>query len=35
VEGDPILGIPGVAMSDLNGGKVGPMVTVEIGDGKL
>jgi hypothetical protein len=35
MESDPILGIPGIAMSDLNGREVGPVVTVEIGDGKL
>jgi hypothetical protein len=35
LEGDPILCIPGAAVSDLNGGEVGPIVTIEISDGKL
>ncbi len=35
LEGDPIVCIPGAALSDLNGGEVRPIVTIEIGDGKL
>ena len=35
MKGDPILGILEVAMSNLNRREIGPMVTIEIGDGKL
>jgi len=35
LEGDPIVCFPGAALSDLNGGEVRPIVTIEIGDGKL
>jgi hypothetical protein len=35
LEGDPIACIPGAALSDLHGGEVRPIVTIEIGDGKL